>query len=351
MKHYRFLFLEDLFSAYLRLMDQHKEFRALVVREMEDGSFNRAIEKKKISDLPDGDVVIQVKYAGLNYKDALSASGHKGISRNFPHTPGVDASGIVASDASGQFTVGQEVIVTGYDLGMNTSGGFQEYIRVPAGWVAPKPDSLTLKEAMVMGTAGFTAALSLYKMERMGQNPSMGEILVTGSTGGVGSMAVGILAKAGYDVIASTGKKDAEPHLKKLGAARIEDRAFACDETGRPLLRSKWAGAIDTVGGETLHTCVKACARKGSVASCGLVGSSDLNMTVYPFLLNGINILGVDSAETDMPLRKELWTKLSTEWKISGLESYGTFVSLDEIIHQMDLILEAKTKGRVVVEF
>lgn len=332
-------------------MNQDLTFRALVVRENADGSFSRAIEKKKISELPEGEVIIKVQFAGLNYKDALSASGHKGISRNFPHTPGVDACGTIAFDESGKFNEGQEVIVTGYDLGMNTSGGFQEYIRVPVGWVVPKPESLSLKEAMVMGTAGFTAGLSLFKMEKMGQNPAMGEILVTGATGGVGSMAVGILAKAGYDVIASTGKTDAEAHLKKLGATRIEGREFAHDTTGKPLLRSKWAGAIDTVGGETLHTCVKACARKGSVASCGLVGSSDLNMTVYPFLLNGINILGVDSAETDMELRLQIWEKLSSSWKIDNLESYGTFVSLDEIIGQMDLILQGKTKGRVVVAF
>lgn len=332
-------------------MNPNTIFRALVVREYADGKFNRAIENKTMSELPQGEVIVKVLFAGLNYKDALSASGHKGISKFFPHTPGVDASGIVVSDASNQFDVGQEVIITGYDFGMNTSGGFQEYIRIPAEWVVPKPKTLTLKEAMVLGTAGFTAGLSLYKMEKMGQNPLMGEILVTGATGGVGSMAVGILAKAGYQVIASTGKTDAEVHLKKLGATRIESREFAHDTTGKPLLRSKWAGAIDTVGGETLQTCVKACARKGSVASCGLVGSSDLNMTVYPFLLNGINILGVDSAETDMQLRLQIWEKLASSWKIDDIVSYGTFITLDEVISQMDLILQGKTKGRVVVAF
>ncbi|MEZ4721874.1 MAG: YhdH/YhfP family quinone oxidoreductase [Flavobacteriales bacterium] len=332
-------------------MDDNLTFKALVIREGEDGRFSRSIEGKQVKDLPPGEVLIKSSFAGLNYKDALSASGHRGISRNYPHTPGVDVCGIVAASNSSNFKEGDEVIVTGYDLGMNTSGGFQEYVRVPEGWVVPKPGGLSLKEAMVYGTAGFTAALSLYKMERMGQNPQMGEVLVTGSTGGVGSMAVGILAKAGYDVIASTGKKDAQAHLTKLGAKRIEGREFANDETGRPLLRSQWAGAIDTVGGNTLATCVKACQRKGSVASCGLVGTHELHMTVYPFLLNGVNILGVDSAETDMDLRKELWTRLSNKWKIADLESYGTFVPLGQIIHQMDLILKGKTKGRVVVDF
>lgn len=329
-------------------MEENIEFNALIVREQGDGSFVKAIEKKRISQLPEGEVIIQVMYAGLNYKDALSASGHKGISRRFPHTPGVDASGVVVASKDASFAKGDEVIVTGYDLGMNTSGGFQEFIRVPAGWVVPKPAELSLKEAMVLGTAGFTAALSLYKMELMGQQPSLGEILVTGASGGVGSMAVGILAKAGYEVIASTGSESAHDHLKKLGAQRIEPRSIANDESGRPLLRSQWAGAIDTVGGNTLATCVKACARRGSVASCGLVASHELNMTVYPFLLNGVNILGVDSAETAMSLRRKLWDKLCNDWRIADLVGYGHFVGLDEIPTFMEQMLQGKTTGRVV---
>lgn len=332
-------------------MNANETFKALVVREMADNSFSRNIEQKQISELPPGDVIIKVLYAGLNYKDALSASGHKGITRQFPHTPGVDACGTVAYSDSSDFSIGDEVIVTGYDLGMNTSGGFQEYIRVPSAWVVPKPHHLSLKEAMVLGTAGFTAALSLYKMEKMGQNPDMGEVLVTGASGGVGSMAVGILSKAGYRVIASTGKDNAKEHLGKLGAHKIVPRSYVNDDSGRPLLRGLWAGAIDTVGGNTLATCVKACMRKGSVASCGLVSDHELHITVYPFLLNGINILGVDSAETDMPLRTLIWSYLSDKWKIENLESYGKFITLDAIADQMDLILKGKTQGRVVVDF
>jgi len=327
------------------------QYKALIVRENANGTFDRSIEQKSVSELPSGHVLIKNAFAGLNFKDALSASGHKGISPNYPHTPGVDACGVVAQSSSPAFREGDEVIVTGHDLGMGTSGGFQEYVRVPAAWVVPKPENISLKEAMVYGTAGFTAALSLYKMERMGQRPEMGEIVVTGATGGVGSMAVGILAKAGYSVIASTGKREAEEHLRKLGASRIEDREFANDTSGRPLLRSKWAGAIDTVGGNTLATCVRACARKGSVAACGLVGTHELHMTVYPFLLNGVNILGVDSAETEMELRKELWSRLATDWKIDVLASYGTFVTLEVIPQHMDLMLKGRTVGRVVAEF
>lgn len=326
-------------------------FRALVVSENADGSFQRKIKTKHISELPSGEVLIKAKYAGLNYKDALSASGHKGITKQFPHTPGVDVSGIVEECSDDSFNTGDSVIVTGYDLGMNTSGGFQEYVRVPSEWVVKKPEELSLYESMILGTAGFTAALSLYKLEKMGQTPHLGEILVTGATGGVGSMAVGILSKAGYNVIATTGNDNAKPYLTKLGAHRIEPRSFSNDDSGRPLLRSRWAGAIDTVGGSTLETCVKACAPKGSVAACGLVSSDQLNMTVYPFLLNGVNILGVDSAETEMPIRVDLWNKLANQWKIDNLKDYATQITLDEIIHHMDLIIKGKTQGRVVVAF
>jgi len=324
------------------------DYKAFIAREDADGTFTRAIESKNTNELPKGEVLIKVKFAGLNYKDALSANGHKGISKTYPHTPGVDASGIVVNSSSLQFKQGDEVLVTGYDLGMNTSGGFQEYIRVPTNWVINKPNSLSLKECMILGTAGFTAALSLHKMELMGQNPNGGEILVTGASGGVGSMAVGILAKAGYRVIASTGSNSID-HLMALGAKRIEDRSFANDESGRPLLRSLWAGAIDTVGGNTLATCVKACKRAGSVAACGLVASHELHLTVYPFLLNGVNILGVDSAETPRPLREELWTKLSSNWKIDNLESYSVEINLEDLDEYIDLILSGKTTGRVVV--
>jgi acrylyl-CoA reductase (NADPH) len=326
------------------------EFKAFVVREQNDGSVTRSIESKGITDLPEGDVLIQVKYAGLNYKDALSANGHKGITKSYPHTPGVDASGIVAQTNTTEFAVGDEVMVTGYDLGMNTSGGFQEYIRVPNNWVVKKPKVLDLKETMILGTAGLTAALSLYKMELMGQNPKMGDVLVTGATGGVGSMAVGILSAAGYDVIASTGS-DQKEHLRSLGAKRIENRSFANDTSGRPLLRSQWAGAVDTIGGNTLATCVKACKRSGSIAACGLVASHELELTVYPFLLNGINILGVDSAETPMALRQNLWDKLSGEWKIESLTKYSTEISLEQLEEHLQLILQGKTIGRVVVAF
>jgi len=324
-------------------------YRALVVRE-EGDEFSRQVEEVPLSFLPDGEVLIKVSYAGLNYKDALSAAGHKGVTRKYPHTPGVDASGVVEKSSSSEFSPGQEVIVTSFDLGMNTKGGFAEYISVPAGWVVPLPEGLTLKDAMIMGTAAFTAALALHKMEKSGQNPEMGELVVTGASGGVGSMAVAILAKRGYRVIASSGKQEHYAWLKSIGAKRCISREEANDESGRPLMAAKWAGGIDTVGGNTLATLIKSCGKEGSVAVCGLVGSHELQTTVYPFILNGVNVLGVDSAETPIQLRKKIWQKLATDYRPGGLAEMGKIVDLEEIPDYMDEILGGETAGRIVAK-
>lgn len=280
-----------------------KTFRALRVKENETGKFIRNIIERKLDDLPDGDVLIKVRYAALNYKDALSSVGNKGVTRNYPHTPGIDAAGTVVECKTPQFNAGDKVLVTSYDLGMNTDGAFAEYIRVPEGWVVPLPNGLNLRECMIIGTAGLTAAIGLYKLEMMGQNPEQGPIIVSGASGGVGSMAVGILAKAGYQVIASTGKESAEEFLRNIGASEVVDREFANDDSSRPLMKPKWAGGIDTVGGNTLATLLKGCKPGGSVASCGLVGSPNLSTTVFPFIINGINLLGLDSA--NFRLRKD----------------------------------------------
>lgn len=319
----------------------------MVIRETEDG-FSREIETVGCDFLPDNDVLIEVKYAGLNYKDALSASGNKGVTRNYPHTPGVDACGVVAESRDDRFKTGQEVIVTSYDLGMNTNGGFAAYISVPGDWIVPLPGGMSLKESMVMGTAAYTAALALHKMEQCGQNPEMGEVIVTGASGGVGSMAVSILKKSGYRVIASSGKTEYYEWLKEIGAKRCVNREEVSDESGRPLLSSAWAGAIDTVGGNTLATLLKRCGRNGSVATCGLVSSPELEITVFPFILNGVNLLGVDSAETPRELRSQIWKRLATDLKPDTLERMEKLVSLEEIPDYMDEILEGETAGRVV---
>ena len=234
-----------------------KTFRALVVEETDKNKFSRTIKERLIDELPEGDVLIRVQYSSLNYKDALSATGNRGVTKNYPHTPGVDASGVVEESSAGNLNPGDKVIVTGFDLGANTSGGYGEYIRVPAEWVVPLPERLTLRESMVFGTAGFTAALSVFKMEQFGVRPDMGEVLVTGATGGVGSVAAGILASAGYHVVASTGKAGEKQFLLDLGVKEVISREDAMDESGRPMLKARWAGVVDTVGGEILATAIK----------------------------------------------------------------------------------------------
>jgi len=296
-------------------------------------------------------VLIKVHYAALNYKDALSASGHKGITKRYPHTPGVDASGTVVRSRNSGFSPGDKVLVTSYDLGMNTKGGFAEYISVPGEWVIPLPEALDLREAMVIGTGGFTAALALYKMEMNGQHPEMGEVVITGASGGVGSMAVAIMKSAGYTVIASSGKTEHYPWLKKIGAKRCVNREEVSDTSGKPLIKPRWAGAIDTVGGNTLATLIKACGRNGNVAACGLVVSPNLETTVYPFILNGVNMLGVESAETLRPTRLKIWELLAGRLKPPLLTEMQCLVPPEDIPTYMDDILEGETSGRVVADF
>jgi acrylyl-CoA reductase (NADPH) len=326
-------------------------FKALWITETKEGKFERTIIDRYIDDLPPGEIVIRVHYSSLNYKDAMSATGNKGITRKFPHTPGIDAGGVVEISRNEQFAVGDEVIVTGFDLGMNTCGGYGQYIRVPAAWVVKKPDNLSLKESMIIGTAGFTAACAAYKMELMKLLPEAGPIVVTGATGGVGSMAVAILSKAGYEVIAVSGKSNALEYLQHLGTTRIEDRSFVNDTSGKALLKPQWAGAVDTVGGNTLATLLKGCQPEGCVVSTGLVDSPKLDTTVYPFILNGVNLLGVGSAGTPMPVRLAIWEKLSHDWSIKDkLSAIGKEVSLEELnTTYIDAILEGKIMGRIVV--
>jgi acrylyl-CoA reductase (NADPH) len=322
-------------------------FKALWITETQSGTFERNIVDRKIDDLPNGEIVIRVHYSSLNYKDALSATGNKGITREFPHTPGIDAAGVVEISRNELFAVGDEVLVTGFDLGMNTCGGYGQYIRVPASWVVKKPDNFTLKECMIIGTA----ACAGYKMELMKMQPGTGPIVVTGATGGVGSMAISILSKAGYEVIAVSGKSNALEYVQHLGATRIEDRSFVEDTSHKSLIKPKWAGAIDTVGGNMLATLLKGCQPEGCVVSTGLVSSPKLDTTVYPFILNGVSLLGVGSAGTPMAVRVAIWEKLSTEWNIKDkLLAIAKEVTLEELnTTYFDSILQGKIMGRIVV--
>lgn len=327
----------------------NKSFKAFLVTEEPDGKFVQSISARSFDELPDHDVLINVKYSSLNYKDALSATGHKGVTKIYPHTPGIDASGVVAASRDTRFKPGDEVIVTGYDLGMNTPGGFAEYISVPADWVLPLPKGLSLEEAMILGTAGFTAAYALLKLIENGQKPENGPVLVTGASGGVGSLAVALLAKAGFEIIASTGKPEAADYLKKLGATQIIGREEVNDTSGKPLIRPKWAGAIDTVGGNVLNTVLKACNKHGNVAAMGNVLSVELHTTIFPFILNGINLLGVDSATCPMPTRILLWQKLAGNWKPDNLNLIAKPVKLRELQKYVKAILMGKVRGRILV--
>lgn len=327
-----------------------KTFRAFRVKENEKGKFERSIVERNIADLPAGDVLIKIHCAALNYKDALSFTGNKGVTRKYPHTPGIDGAGVVVESKNKAFKVGDKVLVTSYDLGMNTDGAFSEYIRVPAGWVIPLPSGLTLQESMIIGTAGLTAGIGLYKMEMMGQTPEKGAIVVTGASGGVGSMAVGILAKAGYKVIASTGKEDMTDYLKSIGATEVVDREFVDDPSSRPLIKPKWAGGIDTVGGNTLATLIKGCKSEGSIASCGLVRSPLLSTTVFPFILNGVNLLGLDSANFPKAARLQVWNKLADSWKLPNMDELATICKLHELDPHIETMLQGGSKGRVLVE-
>ncbi|AIE32035.1 YhdH/YhfP family quinone oxidoreductase [Bacillus thuringiensis] len=328
----------------------HTLFRAIVVNETENHQFVSKVVEREVSSLPEGDVIIQVHYSSLNYKDALSATGNKGVTRTYPHTPGIDAAGEVVSSEDNSFKVGDQVIVTGYDLGMNTSGGFGEYIRVPSSWVVPLPEGMSLKESMMYGTAGFTAALSVYKLIGAGIKPNMGDVLVTGATGGVGSVAVSILSKLGFNVVGATGKMEEKDMLLRLGAKKVIHRAELNDESRRPMLKGIYAGVIDTVGGRMLETALKTVKYGGCVTTCGNVAGQGLQTTVYPFILRGISLLGVDSVQCPVDVRRDVWTLLANEWGNKELLSYIEECTLEELEKKFTLILQGKLKGRTVVK-
>lgn len=326
-------------------------FKAMIVSETPDGQFIRTIGQRVLHELPPGEVLIRVCYSSLNYKDALSASGNKGVTRNYPHTPGIDASGLVAASSDAAFRPGDAVLVTGFDLGMNTSGGFAEYIRVPATWVVPLPAGMSLREAMIYGTAGFTAALSCYKLINNGVLPEQGPVLVTGATGGVGSIAVALLAKSGYRVTAVTTKINETNYLHEIGAAEILSTSEVDDQSGRPLLKPRWAGVVDTVGGNILSTAIKTTYRHGTITCCGNVTSAELHTSIYPFILNGISLIGIDSATCAQPLRSQVWQKLAGAWKLDHLETITTeLAGLEALEERIQLILRGKNKGRVIVK-
>ncbi len=323
-------------------------FRAFLVEKRED-SFSAGVQELTMDDLPAGDVLIRVAYSSVNYKDGLASIPNGRIVRSYPFIPGIDLVGRVVESTDSRFQPGDEVIVTSYELGVSHFGGFSEYARVPAGWIVPLPKGLSMKEAMAIGTAGFTAALSVQRLQELGVRPDKGPVLVTGATGGVGSTAVAILAKLGYEVVASTGKVSEHQYLKQLGAKEILGREEVTD-TSRPLQKERWAAAVDPVGGKTLAYLLSSVQYGGSVAVSGLTGGTDLQTTVFPFILRGVNLLGIDSVYCPMDVRVNLWNRLAGELKPAGLlESIGQEISLEELPRTLSAILQGEVRGRTIV--
>lgn len=323
------------------------EFKALLVTE-EQGQFVPRVVTRHVDELPAGEVLIRVRWSSLNFKDAMSASGNRGITRNYPHTPGIDAAGVVEASSVAELAIGDEVIVTGYDLGMNTPGGFGQYIRVPAAWVLKRPAGLSLRESMVLGTAGLTAALCIDKLERAGLVPGAGPVLVTGATGGVGSIAVAMLAQLGHEVVAVTGKADQVDFLRRLGASDVLSREEVQSGTGKVLLGERWAGAVDTVGGDILFNVVKSLRYEASVACCGLTAGGQFQASVFPFILRNVNLLGVDSVEQPLVVKASMWDRLSLQWK-TDLTQLEQEVTLDQLPELIKTILAGGMVGRAVV--
>lgn len=326
------------------------KFKALVARKNNSGDTTLSIEERRTSDLPDHNVLIRVHYSSLNYKDALSATGNPGVTKLYPHTPGIDAAGVVEWSIDSRISIGDEILVTGYDLGQNTSGGFGEYVCVPAEWCVQVPEELTLRESMILGTAGFTAAYGVKKIVDQGIALDNGPLVVTGATGGVGSLAVAILAKIGYEVIAVTGKMDQESFLKNLGAAKVVDREWITEVKDSPMLTARWSAAIDTVGGEMLDAVIRQTDHNGVVACCGNILGGKLETSIYPLILRGISIMGIDSGNCLMKDRIEIWSKLANKWQPSNLESMSHKCGLSDLPEEIEIILKGNQLGRTLID-
>lgn len=327
-----------------------EKFNAFVVEELENNTFVRSIKQLSIDDLPAGDVIIKVAYSSLNYKDFLSAYGNKGITKKYPHTPGIDSVGEIVESKSDKFKPGDKVICTGYDFGMNTHGGYSEYVRVPAEWPVLLPEGMNLKDSMIYGTAGFTAAIGVNEILKAGIKPGMGRVLVSGATGGVGSMALAFLAKLGFNVIASSGKESEYEYLKQIGAEEIVSREDLQDTTNKPLLKKRWIAAFDTVGGQTLSTIIRATADRGIVTNCGMIKSTTLDVSIFPFILRGVRLVGIAAADTPYTERLEIWNKIAKELKPDVLDIMYKEIQLSELSNEMALMKEGKVRRKILVK-
>ena len=326
-----------------------EDFKAVVV-DKKESDFTVGIKNISLNDLPAGEVLIKVAYSSINYKDGLASIPEGKIVRSYPFVPGIDLAGVVVSSEDPRYLEGDQVIATSYEIGVSHYGGYSEYARIPADWIVPLPENLSLKEAMIYGTAGLTAALSVQRLEENRLSPEKGKVLVTGATGGVGSIAVAILAKRGYDVVASTGKASEHDYLHKLGANEVVSREEVYNGKVRALDKQLWAGCVDPVGGESLAAILSKIHYNGSVAVSGLTGGGNVPTTVFPFILRGINLLGIDSVYCPMEVRKPLWQRMASDFKPEVLESISKEISLEELPATLPLILQGQAKGRFIVK-
>jgi acrylyl-CoA reductase (NADPH) len=330
-------------------MTNSQTFRCVYVEQKGEAT-ETTVQKLAAASFPTGEVTIEIAYSSLNYKDFLATQGHRGIIKTLPHIPGIDLAGTVVDSQVDQYKPGDQVLVTGYDLGQGHWGGWAQMARVPAAWIIPLPNGLTLYESMVIGTAGFTAAQCLAAIKRNGVEPGHGPIAVTGATGAVGSLAVRLLSQCGYEVGAITGKSDQADALRQIGAQRVISRQeFVQEDSKRPLLSAQWAGAIDTVGGNILGQLIKSIRYGGCVAACGLVAGTDLTTTVYPFLLRGISLCGAASADCPHETRRSLWDLLANEWKPKFMDVLVSEVGLEGLLECLPMMAAGKLAGRVVV--
>lgn len=327
-----------------------QQFKALVVNKEEE-QFTVKSQHISLQDLPEGEVLIKVHYSGVNYKDSLAAIPNGNIVKNYPFVPGIDLAGVVVQSEDSRFKEGDEVIATSYEIGVSHFGGYSEYARIPANWIVPLPTGLSLKEAMTIGTAGFTAALSVLRLEENGLSPEKGKVLVTGATGGVGSFAVSILSTLGFEVEASTGKETEQEYLKNLGATSIVSRQEVFDGKIRALGKQKWAAAVDPVGGEPLASLLSQIQYGGSVAVSGLTAGTSVPTTVFPFILRGVNLLGIDSVYCEMETRLKVWNRLATDFKPSNLEDLILQeVTLEQLPDVLPTLLKGEARGRILVK-
>lgn len=324
-------------------------FKAFVIDQDENRKVVSRLKTLEPEQLDAGEVLIRVSYSSINYKDALAATGAGKIIRRFPCVGGIDLSGMVVESSDARFEAGDKVIATSFDIGVAHHGGYAEYARVPAGWVVPLPAGLDLFEAMALGTAGFTAALGIVRMEDNGLAPSNGPVVVTGATGGVGGLAIDMLARLGYHVVALTGKESESDYLRMLGAAEIKLRSSIEFDKVRPLEASQWAGAVDNVGGQILHWVLATMKQAGTVASIGNAASFNINTTVFPFILRGVSLLGIDSGYMGFPTRQRVWERLATDLKPSHLAEVTRSIDLDALPTAFGDFIAGKVKGRTVV--